>query len=50
MAAGSESLLDFAQPLDVPLLDDTVSAFYSGDPAQVKPCNMIMVLSLVSHV
>lgn len=36
VAASSQRLLDFSQPIDVPLLDATVNAFYgAGSPAEV---------------
>ena len=36
VASSSQRLLDFSQPIDVPLLDATVNAFYgAGSPAEV---------------
>ena len=37
-AAAGASLLDMSKPLDIPLLDNTVNAFYGGSAEEVNPC------------
>lgn len=38
VAGAAAKLLDFSQPVDVPLLDATVSAFYGAStPPEVRP-------------
>ena len=35
-AAAGASLLDMSKPLDIPLLDSTVNAFYGGSAEEVR--------------
>jgi small-conductance mechanosensitive channel len=43
-----ESLLDFSQPLDIPLLDQVVAAFFTSGDASVCAINMLTIIVIIT--
>jgi hypothetical protein len=46
-----ESLLDFSQPLDIPLLDQVVAAFFgSGDASVCFPITITIIITVITII